>query len=63
MEFVVPTFDSSSSNSDKELLDEIDVEHQIVVQATIACVNAWEFFTPMKLEEGGGQFVDLNIGM
>jgi len=33
----------------------------IMVQATIACVNTWEFFTPMELEEGGGQFVDLNI--
>jgi hypothetical protein len=45
VEFVVLSFDSISSSSDKELLDDIDVEHQIVVQATIACVNAWEFFT------------------
>jgi hypothetical protein len=63
MEFVAPSLDySSSSSSDKELLDEIDAEHQIAVQAVIACVNTWEFFTPMELEEGGGQFVDLNIG-
>ncbi len=40
MEFVAPSVDSSSSSSDKELLDEIDVvEHQIVVQSVIACVN------------------------
>jgi hypothetical protein len=34
-----------------------------MVQATIACVNTWEFFTPMQLEEGCAQFVDLNIGV
>jgi hypothetical protein len=63
MEFVAPNFDSSSSSSDEELLDEIDAKHQIALQATIACVNAWELFTPMELEEGGGQSVDLNIGV
>ncbi len=63
MEFVVPSLDSSSSSSDKELLDEIDVKHQIVVQAIITCVNIWEFFTSMELEEGGGKSVDLNIGV
>ncbi len=31
MEFVAPSFDSSSSSSDEELLDEIDAEHQIAV--------------------------------
>jgi len=35
----------------------------IMVQATIACVNTWEFFTSMELEEGEGQSVDLNIGV
>jgi hypothetical protein len=63
MEFVAPNIDSSSSSSDEKLLDEIDVEHQIAVQATITCVNIWEFFTPTELEEGGGQYVDLNIGV
>jgi hypothetical protein len=63
MEFVTPSFDSSSSSSNGELLDEIDVEQQVVVQATITCVNTWEFFTPTELEEGGEQFVDLNIGV
>jgi len=63
MEFVVPSLDSSSSSSDKELLDEIDAKHQIAVQAIITCVNTWEFFTSMELEKGGGQFVDLNIGV
>jgi hypothetical protein len=61
MEFVAPSLDSSSSSNDKELLDEIDAEHQIAVQAVIACVNTWKFFTPMELEEGGGQSMDLNI--
>jgi hypothetical protein len=50
MEFVAPSFDSSSSSSNEELFDEIDVEHQIVVQATITRVNTLEFFTPTKLE-------------
>jgi hypothetical protein len=63
MEFVAPSLDSNSLSSDKEVLDEIDAEHQIAVQATITYVNTWEFFTPMELEEGGGQFVDPNIGM
>jgi hypothetical protein len=31
MDFVAPSLDSSSSSSDKELLDEIDAKHQIVV--------------------------------
>jgi hypothetical protein len=62
MEFVAPSLDSSFSSSNEELLDEIDVEHQIAMQATIACVNTWEFLTPTKLE-GGGQSMDTNIGM
>ncbi len=32
-------------------------------KATITCVNTWEFFTPTKLEEGGGQPMDTNIGL
>jgi len=63
MEFIVPSLDSSSSSNNKELLDEIDVKHQITMQATIAYVNIWELFTPMELEEGGGQSVDLNINV
>jgi hypothetical protein len=59
MEFVASNFDSSSSSNKEELLDEIDAKHQIAMQATIACVNVCELFTPMELEEGGGQFVDL----
>jgi hypothetical protein len=31
MEFVAPSLDSNFSSSDKELLDEIDVEHQIAM--------------------------------
>jgi hypothetical protein len=63
MEFVTPSLESSSSNSDEELLDEIDAGHQIALQATISCVNTWEFFTPIELEEDGGQSMDSNIGM
>ncbi len=62
MELVAPSLDSSFSSSNEELLDEIDFEHQIVVQATIACVNTWEFFTPTKLK-GGEQSMDTNIGV
>jgi hypothetical protein len=60
MEFVTPSLDSSFSNSDEELLDEIDVKHQIALQATISCVNTWDFFTPTELKEDGGQYVDSN---
>jgi len=63
MEFIAPSFDSSSSSNNKELLDEIDVEHQIMMQTTIAYVNIWEVFTPMELEESGGQSMDLNISV
>jgi hypothetical protein len=63
MEFVVSSFDTNSSSNNKELLDEIDAKHQIAKQAVIACVNNWEFFTPTKLEEGGGQSMDPNIGV
>jgi hypothetical protein len=63
MEFVAHSLDSSSLSNDEEPLDDIDAKHQITVQATIACVNTWEFFTPTKLEEGGKQSVDLNIGV
>jgi hypothetical protein len=63
MEFVANNLDSISLSNDKEFHDEIDAKHQIVMQVVITCVNSWEFFTPTELEEGGGQFVDLNIGM
>jgi hypothetical protein len=63
MEFLAPSLNSSSLSNDKELFDEIDVKHQIMVQAIITCVNTWEYFTPTKLKEGGGQFVDHNIGV
>jgi len=55
---VVPSLDSSSSSCNEELLDEI----QIAMQAKIACVNTWEFCTPMKLKDGGVQSMDTNIG-
>jgi hypothetical protein len=63
MEFVASSFDSSSSSNDEELLDQIDVKHQIAMQVAITCVNTWEIFTPTELKQGGGQFVDLNIGV
>jgi hypothetical protein len=44
MEFILTHLDLSSFNSDKELLEEIAVNDQIVVQVTIACVNIWEYF-------------------
>jgi hypothetical protein len=45
MEFVAPSLDSSSSSSDGELLDEIDVEQQVVVQAIIMCQHLGFFHT------------------
>jgi hypothetical protein len=63
MKYIASSLDSSSSSNNEKLLDEIDVKHQIAVQAIITCVNIWEFFTPMELEEGGGQYTDLNISV
>jgi hypothetical protein len=59
----MPSLDSSSSSSNEKFLDEINVERWIAMQATIACINTWEFFIPIELEEGGEQYMDLNIGM
>jgi hypothetical protein len=42
MEFILSHLGSSSSNSEVELLEEIVINDQIAVQATIACVNIWE---------------------
>jgi hypothetical protein len=61
MEFVAPSLDSSSSSSNEEFLDEIDVEHQISMQVAITYVNTLEFFTT-ELEESVGQSIKLNIG-
>jgi hypothetical protein len=39
MEFILSHLGSSSFNSDNELLEEIVINDQIAMQATIACVN------------------------
>jgi hypothetical protein len=43
MEFILSHLGSSSFNSDKELLEEIVINDQIAIQATIASVNILEF--------------------
>jgi phosphatidylinositol kinase/protein kinase (PI-3 family) len=51
LEFILTYIDLSSFNSNKELLEEIAINNQIAVQATIACVNIWEYFTSIELDE------------
>ncbi len=63
MEFILTHLDLSSFNSDKELLEEIAVNDQIVVQVTIACVNIWEYFTWIELDEENEKSVNPNVSV
>jgi hypothetical protein len=45
------------------LLKEIVVDDRIVVQAAIACVNIWEYFTLAKLDEESGQSINPDVGV
>jgi len=44
-------------------LKEIAANDQITIQATIACLNTWEYFTLAKLDEENGQLVNLKVGV
>jgi len=61
IEFILTHLDSSSSNSNEELLEKIATNDQIAMQATIACVNMWEYFTSTKLNEESGKLVNPNV--
>ncbi len=62
IEFILTHLDSSSSNNDEELLEKIVTNDQIVVmQATIACVNIWEYFTSTKLDEESEKLVNPDV--
>jgi hypothetical protein len=61
MEFILTHLDSNSSNSNEELLEEIVANDQIAVQATIACVNIWEYFTSRELNEESEKSVNPNV--
>jgi len=63
MEFILSHLGSSSSNSDEELLEEIVVNDQIAMQATIACVNIWEYFTSIELNEENEKLVKLDVSV
>jgi hypothetical protein len=63
MEFILPHLGSSSSNSDEELLEEIVINDKIAVQATIACVNIWEYFISIKLNEESEKLVNLDVSV
>jgi hypothetical protein len=63
MEFILTHLDLSSFNSDKELLEEIVVNDQIVVQAIIACVNIWEYFIKIELDEKKKKSVNPNVSV
>jgi len=61
IEFILTHLDSSSSNSNEELLEKIAANNQIAMQATIACVNMWEYFTSTKLNEESGKLVTPDV--
>jgi hypothetical protein len=63
MEFILTHLDLSSFNSDKELLEEIVVNDQIVVQVTIACVNILEYFTSIELDEENEKSVNPDVSV
>jgi hypothetical protein len=63
MEFILTHLDLSSFNSDKELLEEIVVNDQIAMQATIACVNIWEYFTSIELDEESEKSFNLDVNV
>jgi hypothetical protein len=63
MEFNLTHLDLSSFNNDKELLEEIAVNDQIAMQATIACVNIWEYFTSIELDEKNEKSVNPNVSV
>jgi hypothetical protein len=63
MEFILTHLDLSSFNSNKELLEEIAVNDQITMQATIACVNIWEYFTSIELDEESEKSFNLYVNV
>jgi hypothetical protein len=44
MEFILTGLDWTSFNNDEELFEKIVAYDQIVMQATIAYINIWEYF-------------------
>jgi hypothetical protein len=63
MEFILSHLESSSSNSDEELLEEMVINDQIAMQAIIACVNIWEYFTSIELDEESENLVNLDVSV
>jgi hypothetical protein len=63
MEFILTHLDLSSFNNDKELFEEIAINDQIAMQATIACVNIWEYFTSIGLDEENEKSVNLDVSV
>ncbi len=61
MEFILSHLDLSSFSSNEKLLEEIVVDDHIAVQATITCVNTWEYFISTKLDEESGQSINLDV--
>ncbi len=63
MEFILTHFDLSSFNSDEELLEEIVINNQIIVQVTIDCVDIWEYFTSIELDEENEKSINLDVSV
>ncbi len=63
MEFILSHLGLNSSNSDEELLEEIVINDHIAMQVTIACVNIWEYFTSIELDEESEKLVNLDVSV
>ncbi len=63
MEFILTHLDLSSFNSDKELLEEIAIKDQIAMKTTITCVNIWEYFTSIELDEVNEKLINPDVSV
>jgi hypothetical protein len=63
MEFILSHLGSSSFNSNEELLEEIVINNKIAMQVSIACVNIWEYFTVIELDEESEKSINLAVNV
>jgi hypothetical protein len=51
----------SSFNNNEEVLEEIAINDQITM--TVACVNIWEYFTSIKLDEESEKLINPDVSV
>jgi hypothetical protein len=63
MEFILKHFDLSFFNNHEALLEEIAINDQITMQVIIDCINIWEYFTSIELDEENEKSVNLDVSV